>query len=259
MAFPVDAARTATNASTASNPVVVTLPAYAAGDLCILFFRNNNGIITTPTGWTPVHGPSQVSTTDDSTIVAWRKMDGTEGSTVSVTLNGSQKASAVVWTVTGAADPTVSPPLISSAATGTSTTPDPPSFSPAGGAKEWLWFWLASYEGEQTSPPASNPTNYSNPTGANSGTGGAVATNCRVAGATRQNNTATEDPPTWTISVSALWQAFTLAVPPATNVPRNPGIDSGFGVLCKAWQATRKWKYGRSGIVVPDGIAFQSS
>lgn len=41
-----------------------------------------------------------------------------------------------------------------------------------------------------------------------------------------------------------------------TRVPRSPGVDSGFGHFCKAWQATRRWRHGANGILVPDGLAW---
>lgn len=42
----------------------------------------------------------------------------------------------------------------------------------------------------------------------------AITTNSRCAGASRQLNAASEDPPSWTISVSDNWSAWTIAVFP---------------------------------------------
>lgn len=46
--------------------------------------------------------------------------------------------------------------------------------------------------------------------------------------------------------------AETVTEAPSSRVPRSPGVDSGFGHLCKAWQATRRWRHGQHGILVPD-------
>lgn len=40
----------------------------------------------------------------------------------------------------------------------------------------------------------------------------------------------------------------------AASVPRAPGIDSGFGHFCKAWQAARRWRHGASGILIPETV-----
>jgi len=106
------------------------------------------------------------------------------------------------------------PPQLSTVATGSSTTPDPTTCTPTGGAKEYLWLWVGGWEGEQTSPPASNPTNYSSPIGANSSTVGVVTTNVRVAAAQRNLIAASEDPGSWTISVTDDWTAYTVAIHP---------------------------------------------
>ena len=115
------------------------------------------------------------------------------------------------------------PPQLSTVATGSSTTPDPTTCTPTGGAKEYLWLWVGGWEGEQTSPPASNPTNYSSPIGADSGTVGVVTTNVRVAAAQRNLFAASEDPGSWTISVTDDWTAYTVAIHPR-NLPPRPTI-----------------------------------
>lgn len=108
--------------------------------------------------------------------------------------------------------------------TGNSTTPDPSSSNPATGAQDYLWLWLGGWEGEQTSPPAGQPSGWSGPIGANSGTGGAVATNCRVAGAWLQSNTGTMDAPSWTISAADDWVATVIAIHPYVPAPNKPTI-----------------------------------
>lgn len=214
MAFPVDAARVGTNGSTAATNKVCNLPTgIASGHQLVLELRSAGADThSTPTGWTALVLNNNADASNDVVSVFWRIADGTEGATVTVTATASLKFAAICWRITGAGTP-----QISAAATGASATPDPPSFTPTGGAQDYLWLWVGSWEGEQTSPPAGNPTNYSNPFGAATGEGGAIATNCRAAGATRQFNAATEDPPSWTISVIDDWTAWTIAVPPSLS------------------------------------------
>jgi hypothetical protein len=222
MAFPVDAARIGTGGSTAATNKVCNLPTgISSGDLLLLILRSAGADThSTPTGWTALALNNGADAADDITSVFYRVASGTEGSTVTVNGTASLKFAAICWRITGG-----DTPQISTAATGTSTTPDPPSFTPSGGAKDYLWIWLGAWEGEQTSPPSGSPTNYNNPVGANSGTAGAITTNCQVAGASRQLNAASEDPPSWTISASDDWTAWTVAIPPALAV-FTPAFDA---------------------------------
>lgn len=185
----------------------------------MLFRSAVAGAIGWPDGsWNEMFDASS-DAADDQMALAWRKATGTESSTITLS-SGNGKFAALAWRVAGAVDPTIRAPELSTVATGTSTTPDPSACTPTGGAKNYLWIWLGGWEGEQTSPPASNPTNYSqNRSGANSGTAGVVTTNCRVAIAARQFNAASQDPGSWTISVSDDWTAYTLAVHPADLPP----------------------------------------
>jgi len=218
MAFPAveSSATTGRTANETTSPV--SYPATVSpGALLVAIARVAvAGAIGWPAGWNElVEDTSDAS--DDVTAIAWKAADGTEDGTTFDVTHGSGKSAYIVYSITGAEDPATQPPQLSAVATGASATPDPASLSPTGGAKDYLWLWLGGWEGEQTSPPAGNPTNYSNPLGASTGTAGAIATNCRVASAQRNLNAATEDPPSWTISVSDDWSAWTMAVHPAST------------------------------------------
>jgi hypothetical protein len=209
MAAPSVAATSSTDVTSASASWAVNLPSsIASGDLLVLLMRTASTVtITTPSGWTLL-ASSTADSSDDVTAVYWRRATGSEGSTVSVSLSGSAKGAAFVWRITGAADPS-----ITSAATGTSATPDPPATPALTG--DYLFLWLGGWEGEQTNPPSGSPPFYSKDGGAGSGTAGSVSTNCRVAGASRQRTglvSQSEDPGEWTISASDDWTAFTLYV-----------------------------------------------
>jgi len=215
MAAPVDTNRLATNGSTAGNPITCNLPSgIVSGDLILLVLRTNNASITTPGGWNALRNafPAE-SGTDDALLVAYRISDGTEGGSVSVTLGANAKFASIAWRITGITSGTA-PEIAVTVASSQGTSVDPPSLSPTGGSKEYLWMWLGGWTGEQTSPPASGPTNYSNWTGANSGTGGSTASNCRVAGGSRQLTGSSENPPAVTISVADWWTGMTVAIYP---------------------------------------------
>ena len=223
MAFPSIAGTATTNGSTAATNKICNLPTgIVSGDLLLLLLRSAGADThSTPTGWTLLFLNSTADASDDTTSLWYRQADGAEGGTVAVNGTSSLKYAALAWRITGHANPATQAPQFATIVTGTSASPNPGALSPTGGAKDYLWIWMGGWEGEQTSPPASNPTNYTlNVIGANSGTGGAIATNCRVAGAARQLNATSEDPPLWTISVSDDWTATTVAVhPPAPASP----------------------------------------
>lgn len=215
MAFPVDAARTTTQGTSAVNKVY-NLPSDVTGDpgefLVLLCRVAQADTMSTPSGWVALVLNSAADGSGDTMSIFYRDTDASDVGVTTVTVNGTAalKFSGTCWRITGG-----NTPEVSSIATGNDDLPDPPSFSPSGGAKDYLWIWTGGWEGEQTNPPTGNPTNYSNPVGGSGETAGALTGNCRTAGATRQNNTATEDPPSWQISASDQWSAWTVAVPPA--------------------------------------------
>ena len=215
MTFPTVVARTDTSGSAASATPVVGIGSPSNGHLVIVKFRTAIGTagVGWPGGWTEII-ESAADASDDAAAIAYRLCDGTEGATITLATTNAKFAGRALG-ITGAQDPAIQAPQVSTVATGTSTTPDPTSLTPAGGAKDYLWIWAGGWEGEQTTPPAGNPTNYDNPGGAGSGTGGAIATNCRVATAERLLNAASEDAGSWTISVSDDWMAWLIAVHPA--------------------------------------------
>jgi len=212
MAFPVPGTPVATTIASGTTAGVVLPAAIAVGELLFILLRTAvAGAHGYPGGWTELFDLSS-DAADDQMSLAGKIADGSEdGTTVNVS-QGSGKGAALSWGATGH-EPTL-PPELSTVATGASTTPNPTTCTPTGGAKDYLWTWLGGWEGEQTSPPASTPTNYGTTYGADSGTAAAVTTNCRVAITHRQNNAASEDPAAWTISASDDWTAYCMAVHP---------------------------------------------
>lgn len=217
MAFPVVESTATTGRTAAETTSPVTFPATISANALIVCIARAAvaGAIGWPVDWVELVEDSSDASDDVTAIAYFTAVGNEDGTTFNVT-HGSGKSAYIVYSITGAEAPATQAPQISAVAIGTSTLPDPASLTPTGGAKDYLWIWLGGWEGEQTSPPAGAPTNYTAPGGASTGTGGVVATNCRVASARRALNAASEDPPLWTISVSDDWAAWTMAVHPAS-------------------------------------------
>src|SRR3990170_4073699 len=224
--FPVVDARASTNGTTASSNAVVTLAgSQNNGDTLIVLHRSADGTASHgyPANWNVLFNDNS-DASDDRISAAWCNVSGTScssGGTITITQTSSKFAS-IAFTISNAIDPTIRAPEFSTLTTGSTATPDPGNLSPTGGSKDYLWIWAGGWEGEQTSPPSANPTNYANPTGADSGIVSSVATNTRVATAERTLTASSEDPGSWTISTSDDWTATVIAVHPFAEYTQNP-------------------------------------
>lgn len=192
----------------------------AAGNTLICLVRKSvqaNNAFTWPAGWTEFFANS-ADGSDDRTAFGWRKVVGNETGFFTITGTGTGKWATIQYEISGATDPSVTPPEVSAGATGASAAPDPDTVTPSGGAKDYLFFAVAAYEGEQTNPPTF-PTGYTtNQVSDDTAVAGAVATNCRISAASKATTAATsENPGTYTISVSDDWTAATIAVYPTTG------------------------------------------
>lgn len=217
MAFPVVEDKIGTGGTSTASPTAVSYPAtVSAGALLVCIARCAVvGAIGWPSGWNELVEDSSDGS-DDVSAIAWKAADGSEGGTTFSVTHGTGKSAYIVYSITGAENPATQPPQISTVAVGTSTTPNPTLLTPTGGTKDYLWLWLGCWEGEQTSPPAGNPTDYSATLGASSGTAGAVTTNVRCASAQHTSTDSSEDAGSWTISASDDWTAWVMAVHPAS-------------------------------------------
>jgi hypothetical protein len=145
--------------------------------------------------------------------IAWRLCDGTEGATTTFTLSASTRGAWIVYEISGATDPTIQAPQVGTTATGSSTTPDPPSVSVTGGSRDILTIACFGRGGEE----ADDDTWVS---AAPSGFGGLLQKACgtvgtnlggMVATAHLAQTTATADPATFTCATGA-WRAQTVVV-----------------------------------------------
>ena len=224
LAAPVVASVTETAFGTDTTDHYVDMPATVnAGDLLIVLFTNDGDeTVTTPGGWSllasDTGGPSV------RLSVYYKIATGTEGgTTVNFVTSANQQAAAQVYRITDWQGTT--PPEISTAATATSTAPDPAFLDPAGwGVSNTLWLAVAGQDRGDQSGTLAYPISY---TDGISTLSSDTNLSCRTHSARRVLLTATsEDPGPFTIPVTEQWVAFTIAVRPA---PRDLTISSTEG------------------------------
>lgn len=191
----------------------VVMPAVVdAGDLLVVLTANDgSATVTTPSGWT------QLFTTANSTSLRlgayYKFAAGTEdGTSVNFATSASEILTAQVYRITGAL-------AVESgtAATGTSTAPNPPSLTPSWGARDTLW--LSALGADNGSIVVSAyPTNYTNGR-LDKDTYSSSTTYASAASARRYLNAISEDPGTFTLTGSNAWLANTIAVRPQPSTP----------------------------------------
>jgi len=212
LAAPVVISVTETAFGTDTTDHYVNMPATVnADDLLIVLFTNDGGAtVTTPAGWTSL--ASDANGTQVRLSVYYKIAAGTEGgTTVNFVTSAAEEAAAQVYRITNWHGTT--PPEISTAATGTSTRPNPASLNPAGwDVADTLWLAVAGQDRGDQSGTTAYPASYTDGTSTLSfdGTG-----SCRTHSARRVLAAASENPSAFTIPVSEQWVAFTIAVRPA--------------------------------------------
>lgn len=222
MAFPAVESSVSSGITSAASSTAVSYPAtISASSLLVCVFAPDQtaGPGSFPGDWTKFADAGGADT-GQTLSIWWKTAAGTEdGSTFTVTHN-STKTAAIVYSITGAADPSTRAPEASTAATdstATSAAPDPASLTPTGGTKDYLWLAAAVIEGEQTNPPT-YPTNYgSNQLTRTTGVAGGPGGNLLLSCATRNLNASSEDPGAYTFSGAGKWSAFTAAIHPAAT------------------------------------------
>lgn len=210
MAFPVIADSNNSIEGSDTSTHTVSLPAnISAGDLLIVLFSNDgDDTVSFPAGWTQLFSDTYSVYTRFS--AAYRKADGNEGASISVTTSGSERSAHISYRITGAADPDTQAPEVSTSNSDRTDSPDPNSLTPTGGAKDYLW--IACVGSDDLDLATGYPTNYSNGETyrATTSSGGSV-----VSAAKRNLNASSENPGTFTLANSEEWVAYTIAVHPS--------------------------------------------
>ena len=229
MAFPQVIATNNSAETTNETSHTVALPAgIQAGETLLVFFSCDwLRTVTFPGGWTEIFEDISSATL----AISWRKADGGEGASITVTTSGTEQSVHISHRISGAIDPATTPPEVSAGATGNSTNPNPDSLNPGGGAEEYLWIAVASSNDGQeiyTAYPANYTDNRETYQSAEHIAG------CNIAVATREIETTVQDPGTFTIEASEAWAACTVAVYPELPPPPSPVTDGdliGIGII----------------------------
>ena len=212
---------TETAFGTSSQTHNVQMPATVAPDdlLIVLFVNTGTATVTTPSGWNFMSSAYRDSGSANGNSVRfsvyYKKAVGTEdGTQVDFSTSPtSTRAAAQVYRISATSWHTTTPPEISTAATGTSNSPDPGSLDPTGwGTEETLWIAACGFGDDDGM--GGYPSNYTN---GEETIGSGSGDDCELNSARRENNTASEDPGSFNIdgSDSERWVAFTIAIRPA--------------------------------------------
>ncbi len=233
MAFPVVESTNTSSTNSVGTNHVVTLPSgIAAGDLIVICMAVGSTGVTmnTHADYTELLDES-----DANGLHIWyRWATGGEGNPTFVSTSSTKDAT-VSFRISGASNPaTQAPERAATTATSSSVNPDPPSVTPTGGAKDYLWITFCGSAGEQaddgtycTAFPTTYTTNHLQKTSSTAGTNvGAM-----IAAATLSSNAASSDPGTFTVSENNTWRAQTIAIhpPAAVNVTVSPSAALGAG------------------------------
>lgn len=205
---------TETAISTAGTSHVVNLPSGAAGNMFIAIMDKGSTAATVNglAGWNELLDENSAN----GLYIAWRTCDGTEGATTTFTLSANTRGAWIVYEITGHINPATQPPQVGTTATGSSTTPDPPSVSVTGGAKDILTIACFGRGGEEADDDTWVSAAPSGFTGLLQKACGTAGTNLggMIATATLASNTATSNPGTFTCATGA-WRAQTIVIHPA--------------------------------------------
>jgi hypothetical protein len=214
VSFPIVQTTSAGTQTTNSFSWTLTYPSgVVIGDLLLCFVGSDGGAgynYTLAAEWTRILHANNAA----AILVVWYRIaDGSESGTFTMSITGpagEQGAWRVVrisnWDGRRA-------PEITSAATGTSTNPDPPSLTPSWGLADTLWFAIEAADDGRTDATAW-PLPDGNFNDSSGGATGAHLGTCRD-----ELMQASLDPGTFTIDRNEEWLAATLAVPPVLSIP----------------------------------------
>lgn len=144
-----------------------------------------------------------------SCVLAWREVDGTEGATFDLTISSSERVTVKCWQIGSTTDPNVTPPVMAVAGLGGTTNPDPPLLAPPFSG-DILWFAITGVD------TAGLPSVTIWPLPDNQGqithnlTSGTLQGFC-----TENDNVASKDPSTFTLSVAGNAASYTVAFAPS--------------------------------------------
>lgn len=182
----------------------VPIPSSAvAGQLLLVTFRSQSNVTMSVTGWTQLVNTRVASVG----LSIWYKTAAGGAETCTVTTSGNSVSTYIVHIIADGGTPQAS-----STATATSTNPNPPSLTPSGGAKDYMWIAVAAESAAATHTEPSTPGTFVRLT---------PTTSTNLATAEYYAPlTATVNPGVFT-RTSSTWLTATVAVPPSA-LPSEP-------------------------------------
>lgn len=190
------------------NTLTVTLSGTPALDDLYIIFLQAHSTTTTwsqntgTTGWTEIY--------DTNGQAVYYKQIGASEPNPAFSLSTNERCGYSVLQITGHEDPSTQAPEVGSQSSGSGTTPDPPSITPTGGSKDYLF--IAASGTISSVAYSAAPSGYSN---LNTFDAGAGPNGAAGATAEYQVTASSENPGTFT-STSGTWYAQTIAVHPAS-------------------------------------------
>lgn len=204
-AFPVVEARSSGRDASAVTTHPITMPSgIQVGDLILVHFANGGSSgaqtvsVASGTGWSIMD--QDVFDTSGVSAVFHKIADGSDALSIGTTV--SARCGYVVLRISGAGTVT------GAGAASTSASPNPPSHSPVGGSKKYLW--VASVYSRGPANYTADPTNYDPLTQS-----GNVGSTPNVGTSERQLEAASEDPGAFTTGGLDTYYVRTLAIAPA--------------------------------------------
>ena len=236
MASPVVVSRTESNEIADVTTHNIARVAGVNGQLTILIFAFDGGSNVVIT---PASGYTEFFRQDDGTAYGvagfYHQEDGTEGTNVDFTTDDLEKSASIVYSLSGAEDPATQVPDATSTTQASTLNPDPPSHTPAGGSKDYLFIAGFAHDGEEVDDDTwctAAPTNYTNLLQKTTSNAGTPATNASLATAERALTASVEDPATFTTIVTHLAAPFTIAVhPPVVPLAVEVLIAAGYSTF----------------------------
>ncbi|RYZ01715.1 MAG: hypothetical protein EOO73_34610 [Myxococcales bacterium] len=191
------------------------------GDLLIALVSNRGAsatsTVTTPPGWTQLfstlNGTGASAVRFGGYVKAGAGTEDVSPATVNFQTAADQHLAAQVYRVeAGSWTGSLSDVVAGAAASGNSTTINPPPLSPPWGSDLTLWLTAAAHGREFAL--SSSPPSYAGPERTNSST---ASGNCTTLSARRELTAASEDPGNFVIATAIQWVAQTIAIRPAPN------------------------------------------
>jgi len=218
---------TPSESATVSDATTHTIarPTGVAGQLTILIFSYDGGSAVNVTAFseeTYTQFFRQDDTTSYGVIGYYRWEDATEDTSFDITTDDLEKSASILFSISGAENPATQLPEATTALqTPIGTHKDPPSISPTGGSKDYLFITGFCDDGEELDDDTWGNGVWSGYSPATmlqktSGAGGAATTNVALAAAHRQATTATEDPAdlVGATDIARIAALFTIAIHP---------------------------------------------